>query len=119
MLTEAFYNKCFVDVLESDIVNSVYTLRTICTAFDFLASRSLYKICKTEAIGKSLFFVIGTLCIAAAASLLFMSQIIIFLISSTMALLLFGYTDRCAHYNRTVNFAYRKKNNNEFRFYQA
>ncbi len=104
MLTEAFINERCAVILGSGAVNTVYTFGLFCTGAGFLSFSLLRRICKAEKSRKAALLIIGALCLAAAAVLLIANRPVVFLISSTAALLLTGHIGGCVHYNTAMYF---------------
>ncbi len=105
MLTEAFVNERCAVILSSRAVNPVYTFGLVCTGLGFLSFSLLRRICKGEKSRKAVQLIIGVLCLAAAAALLFADRPVLFLISAAAALLLTGHISGCVYYNTAMYLA--------------
>lgn len=105
MLTEAFINERCAVILGSGIVNTVYTFGLVCTGLGFLSFPLLRKICKAEKSRKAALLIIGVFCLVSAAVLLIADRPVIFLASSTAALLLTGHIGGCVYYNTAMYFS--------------
>ena len=102
MLTEALINERCVDIFGSRSVNSVYTCGLVCTGVGFLSFPLLRRICKAETARKTALLIIGVLCLAVTAGLLFARRPVPFLLSLTAALFLFGHIGGCVYYNAAM-----------------
>lgn len=101
LLTESVINDRAVTVVGIDSVNLVYAIGLLCTALGYFIFPYIY-----SKIKKELLFIFCTTTIISAILLVTIDIIPLFLLTSYICLISFGYIGGYVHYNASVYMAY-------------